>query len=52
MVEVTLAALREEVLADTYAGRVTGRVALEKPAGRARYILTPAQNYTAVHDAL
>lgn len=52
MVEVTLDSLREEVLADTFVGRVTGRVALEKPAGRARYILTSAQNNTVLHDAL
>lgn len=50
--EVSKSALRQRIRDDLFTGRVTGRTALEKPAGRARYILTSAQNNTAVHAPL
>lgn len=50
--EVSKSALRQRIRDDLFTGRVTGRTALEKPAGRARYILTSAQNNTAIHAPL
>ena len=44
--------IREFARDSLYNGRVTGRVATEKPEGRARYILTSAQNNSRVHTQL